>query len=711
MPDHLLRDLGEIVNQIRAQIKLYDYEDIRLSPEFKKAFSENVAAAGNRVEYRQATAVITNASGQKIYAPNQWFVLAAWPVPLIREIVKYRTITEQMLETYQMDFIRPDGTPMEKKDIYKGLKSAGQQDLRTKFENCMIKYLQRAGQTWEDIRKNTKLLLRFVTDDKWWLGGKGIERTNDFYLSPVLGTLNLVNASQSYVATITYAYVNDDTLYTESRNVTVLPPPDTIHTDNVPGDTSQKDPADSHAYISPVYNTYFETDYARNRIVFGAPGTGKSYQLQQEAGALLKSAASHMERVTFHSDYTYSQLAGCYKPVTDASGEIRYEFVPGPFMRVYVNAMKNSQQITKTYQLLDQAENIYMFPTNPNPPGAEEKWDLFEEITHPGQTEYFQAPRNSGPGDLALIYVSNAKPEYVNGIYAIGTIIGKPEINLALIRFDYISCHHPVVDYETLKPFHPNIRSYGRVSQEIADLVRETILPASPFLLLIEEINRARAASVFGDIFQLLDRDESGVSEYEIQTSEEIRNYLARELGGTPDNWASIRLPDHMFIWSTMNSADQGVFPMDTAFKRRWDFEYLGINDGEDAMNDGTVVLGRGTHAMEIRWNQLRKAINEKLAAELNVNEDKLMGPFFLSGRAVHTMENGYFADQAAFIRAFRNKVLMYLYEDAARQYRHKLFAGCDARRYSSICEAFDRIGIEIFGPDFTALYRRQETE
>ena len=118
MPDHLLRDLGEIVNQIRAQIKLYDYEDIRLSPEFKKAFSENVAAAGNRVEYRQATAVITNASGQKIYAPNQWFVLAAWPVPLIREIVKYRTITEQMLETYQMDFIRPDGTPMEKKDIY-----------------------------------------------------------------------------------------------------------------------------------------------------------------------------------------------------------------------------------------------------------------------------------------------------------------------------------------------------------------------------------------------------------------------------------------------------------------------------------------------------------------------------------------------------------------------------------------------------------------
>lgn len=88
-----------------------------------------------------------------------------------------------------------------------------------------------------------------------------------------------------------------------------------------------------------------------------------------------------------------------------------------------------------------------------------------------------------------------------------------------------------------------------------------------PHLLLIEEINRAKVAAVFGDVFQLLDRDDDGVSEYEIQASEDIRKYLAKQLGGTPDNYQKIRIPNNMFIWSTMNSADQGVFPMDTALR------------------------------------------------------------------------------------------------------------------------------------------------
>lgn len=84
-----------------------------------------------------------------------------------------------------------------------------------------------------------------------------------------------------------------------------------------------------------------------------------------------------------------------------------------------------------------------------------------------------------------------------------------------------------------------------------------------PHLLLIEEINRAKVAAVFGDVFQLLDRDDDGVSEYEIQASEDIRRYLAKELGGNADHYKKIRIPNNMFIWATMNSADQGVFPMD----------------------------------------------------------------------------------------------------------------------------------------------------
>lgn len=208
------------------------------------------------------------------------------------------------------------------------------------------------------------------------------------------------------------------------------------------------------AYMPLVFNTELETKYERNRIVFGAPGTGKSYELKEDCEDLLKNTNGSYERVTFHPDYSYSQFVGTYKPVMGTDEKIRYDFVPGPFMRVYVEALKS------------------------------------------GRTENPQ-----------------------------------------------------------------------------------------PHLLLIEEINRAKVAAVFGDVFQLLDRDDDGVSEYEIQASEDIRKYLAKQLGGTPDNYQKIRIPNNMFIWSTMNSADQGVFPMDTAFKRRWNFEYLGINKNEEKIS------------------------------------------------------------------------------------------------------------------------------
>lgn len=81
-----------------------------------------------------------------------------------------------------------------------------------------------------------------------------------------------------------------------------------------------------------------------------------------------------------------------------------------------------------------------------------------------------------------------------------------------------------------------------------------------PYLLIIEEINRANVAAVFGDVFQLLDRGSNNVSEYPIQASEDIKKYLSDELHISPDECSMIKLPDNMFIWSTMNSADQGVF-------------------------------------------------------------------------------------------------------------------------------------------------------
>ena len=231
-----------------------------------------------------------------------------------------------------------------------------------------------------------------------------------------------------------------------------------------------------------------------------------------------------------------------------------------------------------------------------------------------------------------------------------------------------------------------------------------------PFLLVIEEINRANVAAVFGDVFQLLDRGDDGVSEYPIQASEDIKKFLADELDGTPDDYAEIRIPDNLFIWATMNSADQGVFPMDTAFKRRWDFTYIGIDDVQDKIAGKYVILGKGDCRRRVEWNALRKAINDELLG-YRVNEDKLMGPYFLSKKFI---PEGSVIDPTIFIRVFKNKVLMYLFDDAAKQKRPSLFAGCEEKSknlYSKICEEFDSKGVFIFCSDISKQFIDVVTE
>ena len=217
----ILKDLGELVENTKSAVKAkFSYEDVSLSGGFKKAFAKNIASGGNTIEYLKSTAIITTSAGLKIYLPNQWFVLATYPVELIKEIIKYRNYTEKVIDSNADVFVGSNGKALEKKEIYKNLKSTDGIDFSEKFKQIMKDYLLDLGQQEDIANQNCELLYKFVSNDKWWLGGKGIERTNDFYVSPILSVLNLVNASQSYVATITYAYVNDANLYAELETIT-----------------------------------------------------------------------------------------------------------------------------------------------------------------------------------------------------------------------------------------------------------------------------------------------------------------------------------------------------------------------------------------------------------------------------------------------------------------------------------------------------------
>lgn len=189
---------------------------------------------------------------------------------------------------------------------------------------------------------------------------------------------------------------------------------------------------------------------------------------------------------------------------------------------------------------------------------------------------------------------------------------------------------------------------------------------------------------------------------YEIQASEDVRQYLAKELGGTKDDYISIKIPNNMYIWATMNSADQGVFPMDTAFKRRWDFEYIGIDENAEKLvyEDGKPILipipskGGITYDL-IEWNKFRTEINRKLSENTSVTEDKLLGPFFISLDKLRSAKD----NPLDFIKCIKSKILMYLFEDVVKISPAKFFKNCGEHpKYSDICSKFDEIGAAIFG-------------
>lgn len=189
-------------------------------------------------------------------------------------------------------------------------------------------------------------------------------------------------------------------------------------------------------------------------------------------------------------------------------------------------------------------------------------------------------------------------------------------------------------------------------------LVKAKKNPDNNYLLVIEEINRANAAAIFGDIFQLLDRTSFGESKYGITISEDMKEYLERE----DLDINILKIPQNMYIWATMNSADQNVYHMDMAFKRRWTSEYIGINENLEAIKNIKVNLNK----KEYYWNDIRKALNKKLIQN-GINEDKLIGPYFFNFEELKSLDK-------EFEKIFINKLLIYLYEDVLRHKKVNFF-------------------------------------
>ena len=235
--------------------------------------------------------------------------------------------------------------------------------------------------------------------------------------------------------------------------------------------------------------------------------------------------------------------------------------------------------------------------------------------------------------------------------------------------------------------------------------------PDKPYYLIIEEINRGNAAAIFGDLFQLLDRNSDGWSSYSIENLDInafIRSrddkYLDKEapssvpIGNlTFTENTSLRLPPNLSLLATMNTSDQNVFTLDNAFQRRWDMELVKNEVDKAAKDEKGIEHGRlqmeatiTVANQEITWEDFQQTINSVIGEKSNEGglssmEDKRLGCWFVKAK-----------DKEIKSDDFANKVLKYLWDDAFKFYHQEIF-GAGIKNFEELQKSFFEKGFAVF--------------
>ncbi len=210
---------------------------------------------------------------------------------------------------------------------------------------------------------------------------------------------------------------------------------------------------------------------------------------------------------------------------------------------------------------------------------------------------------------------------------------------------------HPDTDYASFVGCYKPVKDEDDAKKIVYKFVPQAFINAyvaawsdleNPYYLIIEEINRGNCAQIFGDLFQLLDRNKEGYSEYPIKADHDLNDYLVEHL---PEDSEGIKdgklcLPPNLSIIASMNTSDQSLFPMDSAFKRRWNWEYIPIDYENVESGEFTITIDGEPH----NWHDFLKAVNNKIK-KVTSSEDKQMGNFFIKG----SVDEKEFCDKVMF--------------------------------------------------------------
>ena len=385
------------------------------------------------------------------------------------------------------------------------------------------------------------------------------------------------------------------------------------------------------------------------KIFFGAPGTGKSYTIdhklfEDDNGAKygLKKLSNPVFRTTFHPDYDYAQFVGAYKPKDVKNISILRK-------KELLDELQKLQEEDSTYA-------IHKFTAL--------HFESLEKLSKEDKKELF---------DKANVKPSMQDVEYRKGI-AVGEYMAQNK-NTSSISYSFV----PQI---FAKAYATAWHRFLNAGQEIGS--------KDQVFLVIEEINRGNCAQIFGDIFQLLDRDEHGFSCYSIDIDHDFANWLKTDSKyGLKNDWkkyianphvkdGKMALPPNLNILATMNTSDQSLFPMDSAFKRRFDWEYVPISfmdeDGKEKeaasyeieIFDESGAPCKREGGKPYLWKDFVDAVNDKILT-LTESEDKQLGEFFIKPNKKN--EKGEYV--VISCERFLGKVMFYLWNEVCKD-EHK---------------------------------------
>ena len=380
------------------------------------------------------------------------------------------------------------------------------------------------------------------------------------------------------------------------------------------------------------------------QIFYGAPGTGKSNTIKK----IVDEKGKRCHRITFHPDNDYSTFVGCYKPCM-------------------------SKAIEKSYQpILDYDSLVDKFKEYLTVPNV----NITKACTLFGYDYHDSIIRIQEHGRKVM--------DLVNDAYKSNTSYD------SVVRGG-MACY----EQNPIKENNSKI-AYQFVPQAFTNAYVEAWNTEEEVFLVIEEINRGNCAQIFGDLFQLLDR-KNGVSEYPVEADADLQNYLNKALAKTartdiPEDVKSgkkLMLPSNLYIWATMNTSDQSLFPIDSAFKRRWEWKYIKIKEGKDENGnklDWEVDVKIDEAGDLLSWWAFIQKINE-IIASMTSSADKQLGYFFCCAK-----------DGVIDEETFVSKVIFYLWNDVFKDYG---FEDASLFRYTSKDNEGKETEKDLTFPDF----------